>query len=78
VEIIPEFNTRCYLTINDRVRGDVRCYPLRRTGDAEKIVAEFVTTIGGGRIVTRPYSYEIFDDTENYVGHAWGWKKTEL
>ena len=78
MDIVPEFNTSCYLTINDQVRGDVRCYPLRRTGDAEKIVAEFVSAIGGGRIVTRPYSYEIFDDTEQYVGHAWGWKKTEV
>ncbi len=78
MDIIPEFNTSCYLTINDQVRGDVRCYPLRRTGDAEKIVAKFVTAIGGGRIVTRPYSYEIFDDTEEYIGRAWGWKKTEV
>ncbi len=61
MDIVPEFNTRCYLTINDQVRGDVRCYPLRQTGDAERLVADFVTTIGGGRIVTRPYSYEIFD-----------------
>ena len=29
VDIIPEFNTSCYLTINDQVRGDVRCYPLQ-------------------------------------------------
>ncbi len=78
MDIVPEFNTRCYLTINDRVRGDVRCYPLRRTGDAEKLVAHFVSTIGGGRIVTRPYSYEIYDETEQYIGHAWGWKKTTV
>jgi hypothetical protein len=78
VDIVPEFNTSCYLTINDRVRGDVRCYPLHRTGDAEKILERFVTVIGGGRILTRPYAYEIYDLTEEYVGHAWGWKKTEL
>jgi hypothetical protein len=78
VDIVPEFNTSCYLTINDRVRGDVTCYPLRRTGDAEKIVTDYVNAIGGGRIVTRPYAYEIFDLTEQYVGHAWGWKKTEV
>ncbi|HSP65218.1 MAG TPA: hypothetical protein VLO10_03415 [Candidatus Deferrimicrobium sp.] len=78
MDIVPEFNTSCYLTINDRVRGDIRCYPLHRTGDAEKIVADFVVAIGGGRIVTRPYAYEIFDHTEQYVGQAWGWKTTEV
>jgi hypothetical protein len=78
MDIVPEFNTSCYLTINDRVRGAVNSYPLRQTGDAEKIVADFVIAIGGGRIVTRPYAYEIFDVTEEYVGHAWGWKKTAV
>ena len=78
VDIVPEFNSAAYLTINDRVRNAVVAYPLHRTGDAEYILKQFVATVvGGGTIVTRPFEYEIFDLGERYVGRAWGWRKTQ-
>ncbi len=79
MDIVPEFNTSCYLTINDRVRDAVTAFPLHRTGDAEDILKEFVELVGGGgTILTRPYEYEVFDLLEGYVARAWGWKKEEL
>ena len=78
MEIVPEFNTTCYLTIDDRVRQAETAFPLRRTGEAEEILREFVgNVVGGGTIVVRTYEYELYDLRGELVGRAWGWKKLD-
>lgn len=79
VDIVPEFNTACFLSIDDRVRDAVTAFPLHRTGDAETILKTFVEfVVGGGTLVVRPYEYEIFDLSETCVARAWGWKRSQF